>query len=572
MASLQSSCTAVATKSNHRISPFSAKPSHLLINARRSHHLMVSCNGGGDQKPPSVDRRDMLLGLGGLYGAANLISDQKAQANPIKPPEFKSCGSAHDFATGDPLDVNCCPPISDDIKEYKLPPVHKKRVRPAAHKLSPEYAAKYAEALRRMRELDKTDPSDPRGFTQQANIHCAYCNGAHDQAGFPGVDISVHYSWIFFPFHRWYLYFYERILGSLIDDPTFALPFWNWDNPKGMQLPKIFDDPNSPLYDASRNQDHRPPAVANLTLGSDATDPVQIISNNLSAMYNEMIGGVASATDFMGQPYREGDPVPPVPQGGTSERGSHIGIHAWVGDPRNKYREDLGNFYSAGKDPAFYSHHANVDRMWTIWRNIKTDYSKDITDPDYLNSSFLFYDENKRLVTVKSRDCLDYKRMGYEYEKIDTPWMNYRPPKKAAKAKIEDISKGAKKGEGVFPLTLKNTVRVLVPVPAQGKDNQVLVVEDIEVDSTKLVKFDVYVNDEDDEPENVDKAEYAGTFAQLPHRVHSKKSKGNLRLSLKELYENIDVGDDDTVVVTIVPRYSGEDVTIGGVKIIPAAK
>ncbi|KAH6785369.1 hypothetical protein C2S51_037824 [Perilla frutescens var. frutescens] len=492
----------------------------------------------------------------------------QALANPIQPPAFNTCGAAHDVRTGDPLDVNCCPPVSDNIIDYKLPKVRKLRVRPAAHKLDKINLAKYEEAIRRMRELDKTDPTDPRGFTQQANIHCAYCNGAHDQVGFPGLDLQVHNSWLFFPFHRWYLYFYERILGSLINDPTFALPFWNWDNPKGMQLPRIFDNERSPLYDANRNQDHRPPDIVDLSL-NNVTDDIQKVVNNLSIMYNEMVRSISVTTDFMGQPYRAGDQPGGFGSGGTSERGSHTGVHAWVGDPRNKYSEDMGNFYSAGRDTAFYSHHGNVDRMWSIWTTLKTDVPKTITDPDYLNASFLFYDENKQLVRVKVADCVDHRKMGYEYEKIDTPWLNYKPQKKAIAAKIEDLTKGAKSAEKLFPLTLKKTTRVLVKKTAIGKVDEVLVLENIETDPTKLIKFDVFVNDEDDEPKELDKAEYAGSFAQLPHRVHADKSRSTINLSLKELYEDIDIGDDDTLVVTIIPRANGQDVTIGGIKIIP---
>jgi polyphenol oxidase len=35
------------------------------------------------------------------------------------------------------------------------------------------------------------------------------------------------------------------------------------------------------------------------------------------------------------------------------------------------------------------------------------DYRNDITDPDYLNTEFLFYDENGDLVKVKIAQALD---------------------------------------------------------------------------------------------------------------------------------------------------------------------
>ncbi|PIN11267.1 hypothetical protein CDL12_16134 [Handroanthus impetiginosus] len=510
----------------------------------------------------------MLLGLGGLYGAANLISDQQAFAAPIQPPEFKVCGEAHDVETGDPLDVNCCPPVTDKIIDYKLPPVTKLRVRPPAHKVTKEYLAKYEEAMRRMRALDKDDPTDPRGFMQQANIHCAYCNGAHDQVGFKDLDLQVHECWLFFPFHRWYLYFYERILGKLIDDPNFTLPFWNWDNPKGMRMPKIFDNETSPLYDANRNQSNRPPAIIDLGL-TGITDDVQKVVNNLTIMHSEMIRSVNSTIDFMGQPYKAGSL--PRPGMGTSERGSHTAVHVWVGDPRNDpYHEDMGNFYSTGRDPLFYCHHSNVDRMWSIWRTLKTDVPKDLNEPDFLNASFLFYDENKQLVRVKVADCIDHTKMGYDYEKVDTPWLKYKPTKKAAKAKIQNLASNAQSAEGLFPLTLKKITRVLIPKSAKGKADEVLVLENIEYDTKKFIKFDVFVNDEDDNADELDRAEYAGTFAQVPHKTKNKKGKSNITLRLTELYDDIDVADDDTVVVTLIPRSNGEHVSIGDIKITPS--
>ncbi|KAL0443694.1 UNVERIFIED_CONTAM: Polyphenol oxidase I, chloroplastic [Sesamum latifolium] len=334
-----------------------------------------------------------------------------------------------------------------------------------------------------------------------------------------------------------------------------------------MQMPKIFDNTESPLYNVNRNQDNRPPAIIDLGF-SGASDDLQKVVNNLTVMYSEMIRSVNSTLDFMGQPYKAG--FAPSPGMGSSERGSHVAAHVWVGNPKNKYREDMGNFYSAGRDTLFYCHHANVDRMWSIWKTLKTDVPKDITDPDFLNAAFLFYDENKQLVRVKVADCLDHRRMGYDFERVDIPWLNYKPPRKAAKSKIQPISKGAQKPEDLFPLNLKKITRVLVPKSAKGKADEVLVLENIETDSTKFIKFDVFVNDEDDNAEELDKAEYAGTFAQVPHKTKDKKGKSTISLRLTELYEDIDVADDDTIVVTLIPRSNGDDVTIGGIKIIPS--
>ncbi|KAH1055296.1 hypothetical protein J1N35_033361 [Gossypium stocksii] len=88
-----------------------------------------------------------------------------------------------------------------------------------------------------MERMKALPVDDPRNFMQQANIHCAYCNGAYGQVGFPDQKLEVHYWWLFFPFHRMYLYFFERILGKLIGDPDFTMPFWNWDSPCRMTMP-----------------------------------------------------------------------------------------------------------------------------------------------------------------------------------------------------------------------------------------------------------------------------------------------------------------------------------------------
>ncbi|KAL5217106.1 hypothetical protein ABZP36_017790 [Zizania latifolia] len=72
------------------------------------------------------------------------------------------------------------------------------------------------------------------------------------KVGHPELPVQIHFSWFFFPFHRAYIYFFERIVRKLLGDPRFALPFWSWDVPEGMRLPLAFANASSPLYDPFR--------------------------------------------------------------------------------------------------------------------------------------------------------------------------------------------------------------------------------------------------------------------------------------------------------------------------------
>lgn len=517
--------------------------------------------------------------MGGLYGAANLISADPSLATPITSPDLSKCTLGTNLNTTEPLDVNCCPPTpSEKIIDYKLPRFGKPRVRPAAHLVSKEYIAKYEKATELMKALPD---DDPRSFMQQANVHCAYCNLTYEQTGDPSKKIQIHVSWLFFPWHRWYLYFYERILAKLIDDPTFALPYWNWDNPDGMPMPSMYAPEGSPLYDPKRNQAHIPsvkptPLVDLLYSKKNQTDPSIIIPTNLTEMYGEMIRNAVTPEDFYGAKYVVGSD--PDPGAGTVERGSHTGVHAWVGDPRSPAGENMGNFYSVGRDPLFFCHHTNVDRLWSIWRDLRdrAGKPKDFKESDWLDADFLFYDENAELVKVKVKDTLDELKMGFTYQKMDLPWLNKRPKAKVRKSKIASKAKAPKATEAsAFPVKLDSVVRVLVDRPKKSrskkdkeKEEELLVIEGIEVDSSKFVRFDVFVNDEDDLPgEIIDSAEYAGGYSQVPHK-NSVKVKSKIRLGLRELLEDLDVEDDDKILVSLVPRAGGEDITIGGLKII----
>lgn len=517
-------------------------------------------------------RRNLLIGLGGAAATTGGLVDRLALAAPIEAPEITKCGPASIPPTS-PISPECCPPFKGVAPvDYVPPPFPRLRVRPPAHAMSPEQIEKYKRATQLMRELPA---DDPRSFVQQAKVHCAYCNGGYDQVGFPDLELQVHFSWLFFPFHRWYLYFYERILGKLIGDENFAMPYWNWDHPDGMRMPAIFTDPNSTLYNAKRNALHYPPAIADLDRSDDAIpegDDDEQIRRNLCTMYKSMVSGAKKPELFFGGKYIAG--AQPSPGAGTIENVPHTGIHAWVGDPKSG-REDMGIFYSAGYDPIFYCHHMNVDRTWELWKKIPGRYRRDIDDPDYLETSFFFYDENARPVRVKIKDCLNAAKLGYKYQDADLPWLSRKPKPRETKPQISfKILQ-----EPTFPLLLKYPISATVKRPQKSRTasqkidlEEVLVVKDIEVDKGSNAKFDVFINAPDTEALGPEPLELAGGFANVPHRTKKSKKgstilKTNLKLGITDLLDDIKADDDDSIIVTLVPRKAKNNIKIGGLAI-----
>ncbi|KAF5182131.1 Polyphenol oxidase protein [Thalictrum thalictroides] len=581
--------TITATSSSSYLFPYKKTKSSSLrkrSNDLVARRVLITCSARNeDELMAKIDRRNVLLGLGGLCGLSGLSAtdNRLAMAAPIMPPDLSKCGPPTLPAGAQP--INCCPPTDLKIVDFKLPsrstPM---RVRPAAHLVDDKYIAKYSRAIALMKALPD---DDPRSFKQQANVHCAYCDGAYDQIGFPNLKLQVHSSWLFFPFHRYFVYFHEKILGGLIDDPTFALPFWNWDAPAGMRMPTIYANPSSPLYDPLRDAKHQPPVVIDLDynlIDPQISDKEQIVIN-LSTMYRTMVSNGKTSQLFLGSPYRAGDASDPG--AGSLENVPHGTVHIWAGDRSQPNIENMGSLYSAGRDPIFFCHHSNVDRMWTVWKGLGGKH-KDFTDPDWLNAGFLFYDENKQLVRVKIRDCLDQKNLRYTYQEVDIPWLKARPTpgkakspvaKKALKAFPRSLNSVGDETSNIFPITLDSVVKINVARPKKSRskkekedEEEILVIEGIEYERDSFVKIDVYINDEDETTTNPAKSEFAGSIVNVPHKHGTKMKKLHtcLRLGITDLLEDIGAEDDDEIVVTLVPRQ-GKDVTIEGIKIVVAS-
>jgi len=557
----------------------------------------VSCRatGGGDDGGLLwLPRREILTGLGGV--AAGLVGYQSL-ASVANGAELKE-----QCAKGDQVNdtlVECmdrtipCPPtrkvpVVDFTRESGV-----KRVRRPVHLLSREYQEKYKEAVGKMKALPA---SNPLSFVAQAAIHEAYCD--HHYRYDPenkDAPFDVHFSWIFAPWHRMYIYFYEKALGQLIGDDTFALPFWNWDTPAGMVVPALFKDSfASPLYDRNRNPDNLD-KVVHLDL-KDKSVPVSFngphdkayqdaIYKNLCTLHQQQIRGGRCARAFLGEKLCS-EMTRDANSQGSLERMAHTALHVWVGRKRTDSctggvvgqdnttycTNDMGFLGSSGRDPLFYSHHANVDRLWRIWATKLG--GEGFKDPEWLDASFVFYDdvENPRPVRIKFRDVIDTQNLGYTYDAEsdkDLPWKDCQLTSLVPHAKggaVRSRSASTKTaGAPLFPVTLKKDQVVEVPavaVPAKKAGQQrVLVFQGIEYDPRGENKFDVAINVPKGSalevgPQNF---EFAGSFAVVPSsNAAGGKLKGGITLSIDDVLKDIKAADDSTVDVIIVPRTEGE--------------
>ncbi|GFQ07253.1 polyphenol oxidase chloroplastic [Phtheirospermum japonicum] len=306
------------------------------------------------------------------------------------------------------------------------------------------------------------------------------------------------------------------------------MPFWNWDSPAGMSIPLMYTNPSSALFDQLRDQAHQPPAVVDLNFSSsdDTTGKDQRMRRNLTIMYRQMVSNSKTPRLFFGSPYRRGDE--PNPGSGSIENIPHGPVHVWTGDSTQPNLENMGNFYSAGRDPIFYGHHSNIDRLWSVWKTLGGR-RQDITDPDYLDASFLFYDENGQMVRVRTRDCLDHTKLGYVYQDVEIPWLNSKPKPRVSSA-LRKLKKLGKANAAETHVALRRFcqlsltvgfLKVMVKRPKNKRSKrekdeveEILVIDGIELDRDVYAKFDVYINDEDDKISTEDNTEYAGSFCE----------------------------------------------------------
>ncbi|GLJ28701.1 hypothetical protein SUGI_0565690 [Cryptomeria japonica] len=204
--------------------------------------------------------------------------------------------------------------------------------------------------------------------------------------------------------------------------------------------------------------------------------------------------------------------------------------------------------------------------MWSIW-NDKLG-NTNWNDKDLTETEFLFYNEKEELVKVKVGDCYDTSKLGYQYQELELPWLAYgRSLKKAGKVMPKSkISAFRKLVIDEQPKKLSSPLSVTVERPnkiLRKRQVEVLKIEGLEPSTEGFSGFDIFINYPDaDSTTPLNSLNYAGTFASLGHgtmkgeSMKSMTSKESFKIGISETLEDLGIGGDDEIIVTLVPKAS----------------
>lgn len=287
-------------------------------------------------------------------------------------------------------------PATTDTATSTNPPAQQVYVRPNVGKLAPN-GPELAALSKGVQVMKSRPATDPTSWLYQANMH-----GTYDTPALQAWNTCQHGNYFFLSWHRMYLYYFERILRKASGDNNFALPFWDYTDPAERAIPPAFRTPPgaaNPLFVAERA-----PGI-----NDGAEVPESATTFDQAMAFTNFTSPTGSPLSFGGQL------VPgPVHFGGIFgqlESQPHNIIHVvvggddgWMSDPN-----------LAARDPIFWLHHANIDRLWNHWISLgggRTDPS----DTLWKTQVFTFFDENGQAVQMTGQQVVDTAaQLNYRY-------------------------------------------------------------------------------------------------------------------------------------------------------------
>lgn len=269
---------------------------------------------------------------------------------------------------------------------------------------------KYARAVQIMKSRPASDPGSWT-FTWYTHASPLSKSAAIEQVfgetWSPAKDLATKVWWTcqphqsgqntdnFLPWHRMHLYFFEKLIGAVLGDDTFTLPYWNYSpglpSSQSGIMPQAFRSPDDPLlaflYVQNRN--------SGVNSGSPIDGQNPGVLNAASAMAETTYSPHSPKQGFCN----------------NLDYGVHAYVHALVGTGTN-----MGYVPTAAQDPIFWMHHCNIDRLWASWNRAGL---PNPADPDFLSQVFWFPGSDSEAVSIKVGDVMSTAQLNYTYEEFE---------------------------------------------------------------------------------------------------------------------------------------------------------
>lgn len=386
------------------------------------------------------------------------------------------------------------------------------RVRPSANYLFSN--GQEMQALRRGVAVMKSRPfEDPTSWAYQAAIHGygfappsglpqdMVANMSQCIHGVRGADFPNRY---FLPWHRFYLYYFERILRAASGDDTLMLPYWNYTDPNGRSIPLGFRwpaDSTNALYNPNRNTFQgtffQPPLFIN------RGDPLPGNRSDSSASLGAF--GFDNFSD-------------------TLENGLHGTVHVDVGGRGG----DMSGFNTAGLDPIFWLHHCNIDRLWSRW--LDRPGNANPGSGEWRDRQFSFYDETGTRVERFVGEAAETETLGYTYDDEPQPFVGFQPIVVASLGESGGIEEEIAKAGAAITLSGAAQKVAVAPTDAEAAESAgadlffteqdiadprpvVLRLQDIAYEGAPGYLYEIYINLPADTPREGAGPYYAGTLS-----------------------------------------------------------
>ncbi|HEY6730209.1 MAG TPA: tyrosinase family protein [Solirubrobacterales bacterium] len=378
--------------------------------------------------------------------------------------------------------------------------------------LSDDTLAEYAAGVGVMK---KRNPADKTSWWYQAAIH------GSQEAADDLYNQCKHGSWYFLAWHRMYLYYFERIVRAAVVEAggseDWALPYWNYaidrnhsTLPDGFRKPD--DEATNPLFVALR----RPPELGIPGINEGAGLPWEKLAEaEAKALARPQFIGDTQVGGFGGG---RGPAEPKLySQTGVVELRPHNNVHNLVGKEGWMADED-----AAAKDPIFWLHHANIDRIWAQWQS---DGNQNPTEGAWRDEPFAFFDVDGGEDHKTPGQVLDtVTDLEYAYDVVPSAGGGGEPEEAAVPAgAAEPDPKVVAAGDGLILTGGPEDVSVPFEQRAQAEVEEAsretdprdlyLNIEDIEAKMNPGTVYAVYVNLPKNPNQETLDAHYAGSIS-----------------------------------------------------------